>query len=110
MPLRTSCCHWYRESAVNRGSNKECVLLSFVSGLSRCLLQQTLPHFPDLATSCIFISNDSKRFLSAKLLTSVIGKLLYIYLRMCVIWILGQSVAMKGKGGLQGCKGEKRRV
>lgn len=83
MPLRTSCCHWCRESAVNRGSNKECVLLSFVSGLSRCLLQQTLPHFPDLATSCIFISNDSKRFLSAKLLTSVIGKLLYIYKDVC---------------------------
>lgn len=109
MPLRTSRCHWCRESAVNRGSNKECVLLSFVSGLSRCLLQQTLPHFPDLATSCIFISNDSKRFLTAKLLISVILSF-FIYIRMCVIWILGQSVGMKGKGGLQGCKGERRRV
>lgn len=33
-----------------------------------------LPH------PAFFISNDSKRFLSAKLLTSVIGKLLYIYI------------------------------
>lgn len=84
MPLRTSRCHWCRESAVNRGSNKECVLLSFVSGLSRCLLQQTLPHFPDLATSCIFISNDSKRFLTAKLLISVILSFyIYIYKDVC---------------------------
>lgn len=63
-----------------------------------------LPH------PAFFISNDSKKFLRAKLLTSVIGKLLYIYIRMCVIWILGQSVGMKGNGGLQGCKGERRRV
>lgn len=36
-----------------------------------------LPH------PAFFISNDSKRFLSSKLLTSVIGKLLYIYKDVC---------------------------